>query len=108
MRRSVRVIPGLHTHARCASVLTDALQVDGPSWLSYSGEIRIDPSVRIGGFKASGLWVKVRAPPSIRRDKAPILTVTFVGLHRIYDKPARFAEGAHRRRSHRDSPTPRY
>ncbi|THH20590.1 hypothetical protein EW146_g783 [Bondarzewia mesenterica] len=32
---------------------------DGPDWISFTGEIRIKPDVKIGGFKAGGLWVKV-------------------------------------------------
>ncbi|KAI0027740.1 hypothetical protein K488DRAFT_60566 [Vararia minispora EC-137] len=32
--------------------------VDGPRWLAFSGEIRINPDIKVGGFKASGLWVR--------------------------------------------------
>ncbi|KAI0769031.1 hypothetical protein BD413DRAFT_87163 [Trametes elegans] len=31
---------------------------DGPDWLAFSGSIRIDDEVKIGGFKAGGLTVK--------------------------------------------------
>ncbi|KAH9847954.1 hypothetical protein C2E23DRAFT_846414 [Lenzites betulinus] len=31
---------------------------DGADWLSFVGEIQLDPSVKIGGFKAGGLSVK--------------------------------------------------
>ncbi|KAF9806952.1 hypothetical protein IEO21_08442 [Rhodonia placenta] len=31
---------------------------DGPSWMSFSGEIRVSPQTRIGGFKAGGLTIK--------------------------------------------------
>ncbi|ETW82344.1 hypothetical protein HETIRDRAFT_474957 [Heterobasidion irregulare TC 32-1] len=31
---------------------------DGPDWISFAGEIAIKPDVKIGGFKAGGLWVK--------------------------------------------------
>jgi len=31
---------------------------DGPGWLSFAGEINVDPEVTIGGFRAAGLWVK--------------------------------------------------
>ncbi|TDL22185.1 hypothetical protein BD410DRAFT_788900 [Rickenella mellea] len=31
---------------------------DGPDWMAWSGEIVVDRSVRVGGFKASGLTVK--------------------------------------------------
>ncbi|KAI0712058.1 hypothetical protein C8Q76DRAFT_476567 [Earliella scabrosa] len=31
---------------------------DGSDWLCFSGEIRLDPEVKVGGFKASGLLVK--------------------------------------------------
>ena len=35
------------------------MQGDGPDWLCFNGEIRIDGDVKIGGFKASGLSVRV-------------------------------------------------
>ena len=31
----------------------------GQDWMGWYGEIRVDPNVKIGGFKASGLTVKV-------------------------------------------------
>ncbi|KAH9983012.1 hypothetical protein BJV74DRAFT_852374 [Russula compacta] len=31
---------------------------DGPDWLSFAGEISVDPVVTIGGFRAAALWVK--------------------------------------------------
>ncbi|RPD62307.1 hypothetical protein L227DRAFT_544763 [Lentinus tigrinus ALCF2SS1-6] len=31
---------------------------DGPDWLCFNGQIRLDPQVKIGGFKAGGLSVK--------------------------------------------------
>ncbi|KAH9959786.1 hypothetical protein BC827DRAFT_1134211 [Russula dissimulans] len=31
---------------------------DGPGWLSFSGEMNVDSEVKIGGFRAAGLWVK--------------------------------------------------
>jgi len=37
-------------------------QGDGRDWLSFTGEIDVGPEVTIGGFKAAGLWVKVRPP----------------------------------------------
>jgi hypothetical protein len=37
-------------------------QGDGTDWLSFTGEINVDSEVTIGGFKAAGLWVKVRSP----------------------------------------------
>jgi hypothetical protein len=37
-------------------------QGDGTDWLSFTGEIKVDSEVTIGGFKAAGLWVKVRPP----------------------------------------------
>lgn len=36
------------------------MQGDGTDWLSFAGEISVDSEVTIGGFKAAGLWVKVR------------------------------------------------
>jgi hypothetical protein len=35
-------------------------QGDGTGWLSFTGEINVDSEVTIGGFRAAGLWVKVR------------------------------------------------
>ena len=32
---------------------------DGPDWVAWEGEIEIDPTVKVGSFKAGGLWVKV-------------------------------------------------
>lgn len=32
---------------------------DGPDWMSWAGEIKIDPEVHLTGFKASGLTVRV-------------------------------------------------
>ncbi|KAI0000294.1 hypothetical protein BJV77DRAFT_939272 [Russula vinacea] len=31
---------------------------DGTEWLSFTGEINVDSEVKIGGFRAAGLWVK--------------------------------------------------
>ncbi|KAI0354874.1 hypothetical protein OH77DRAFT_367419 [Trametes cingulata] len=31
---------------------------DGPDWLAFAGEIRVDEQVKVGGFKAGGLTVK--------------------------------------------------
>ncbi|KAI0064109.1 hypothetical protein BV25DRAFT_1869547 [Artomyces pyxidatus] len=31
---------------------------DGPEWLTFAGELKVNPEVTIGGFKAGGLWVK--------------------------------------------------
>ncbi|TFK52174.1 hypothetical protein OE88DRAFT_1368232 [Heliocybe sulcata] len=31
---------------------------DGPDWISFSGEIRVSPEIKVGGFKAGGLHVK--------------------------------------------------
>ncbi|KAI0042390.1 hypothetical protein FA95DRAFT_1564348 [Auriscalpium vulgare] len=31
---------------------------DGRDWLTFSGEILVNPDVNVGGFKAGGLWVK--------------------------------------------------
>lgn len=36
------------------------LQIDGPDFLSFAGEIQISEDVRIPGFKAGGLSIKVR------------------------------------------------
>ena len=35
-------------------------QGDGPDWLCFNGEIRLNNDLKIGGFKAGGLIVKVR------------------------------------------------
>lgn len=45
---------------------------DGPTWVSFSGEINIDESVKVGGFKASGLNVKdvlllTMTPPDLQK-----------------------------------------
>ncbi|KAI0670876.1 hypothetical protein C8Q78DRAFT_1069600 [Trametes maxima] len=31
---------------------------DGPDWLAFSGEVRVDGQIKVGGFKAGGLVVK--------------------------------------------------
>lgn len=43
-------------------------QLDGPDFMSFSGEIRINDDVRLSGFRAGGLFIKVssRVAPAVR------------------------------------------
>lgn len=57
---------------------------DGPDWTSFSGEIVINDNVKLGGFKASGLSVKVCVFPPFY-----IFQLTLgQGLHRLNDVSA--------------------
>ncbi|TEB30683.1 hypothetical protein FA13DRAFT_527112 [Coprinellus micaceus] len=42
----------------CIGEGTITLQADAPSWIAYSGRIRVAPDITIAGFKAAGLSVK--------------------------------------------------
>lgn len=35
-------------------------QCDGQGFISYIGEIQVNPNIKIGGFRAGGLFIKVR------------------------------------------------
>lgn len=35
-------------------------QTDGPNFISFVGELRVNANVKVGGFKAGGLFIKVR------------------------------------------------
>ena len=43
----------------CVSFVHDGLQTDGPDFISFSGEIRMEEDVKIPGFRAGGLSIKV-------------------------------------------------
>ncbi|EPQ51092.1 hypothetical protein GLOTRDRAFT_118131 [Gloeophyllum trabeum ATCC 11539] len=47
MWRTDRIGEGVFQHAG-----------DGPDWISFSGQITINPDIKVGGFKAGGLHVK--------------------------------------------------
>ena len=68
--------------------------------MCFNGEIRLNNDLKIGGFKAGGLIVKVRAPtlaPSFSRlrigNSHPPLN-PFAGLHRAHNDSARAGQGA--------------
>lgn len=41
------------------------MQGDGPTWIAFTGEIIISDQVKVTGFKAGGLTVKVRPTHSL-------------------------------------------
>jgi len=70
---------------------------DGTGWLSFAGEMNVDEEVRIGGFKAAGLWVKdcivfSITPPDPH--KGPIGDMRCVIPVRLVTDPAWFQDHA--------------
>jgi len=61
-KRTLRhTLPGNKTDIWKTTVIGEGVfrhDGDGADWMAWSGEIIVDPQVRIGGFKASGLTVK--------------------------------------------------
>jgi len=63
---------------------------DGPTWISFSGEITVDPSIKVMGFKAGGLTVKdcilfSMTPPEAQ--KAPFIELRQVIPIRLTTDP---------------------
>ncbi|KZS92890.1 hypothetical protein SISNIDRAFT_485844 [Sistotremastrum niveocremeum HHB9708] len=67
---------------------------DGPDWAAWEGSVEIDPNVKVGSFKAGGLWVKdciilSIIPPSPHN--SPLLELRQTVPIRLVTEP--FAEG---------------
>ena len=84
---------------RSIAIVCGGSQADGPDWISFAGEIAIKPDVKIGGFKAGGLWVKVpsflpsflpsRRPPAFSNTdiELPSIRLTHASLSIIPPSP---------------------